>query len=173
MMIKLKLPEDIKKFPELKAGEPVLISGEIFVARDAAHKRLFSLINENKPLPFDISGATIYYAGPCPAPEGFAVGSVGPTSSYRMDKFTPALIGKGLKGMIGKGERSKAVYEAITEHKAVYFAAIGGAGALYAGAVEKAELIAYPELLSEAIYRYGVKDFPAVVAIDSHGNSIY
>ena len=172
-MIKLNLPFDTAKFKDLKAGDEVYIDGEIFIARDAAHKRLFDLINENKPLPFDIKNATMYYAGPCPKKEGFPIGSVGPTSSYRMDPYTPALLDSGLKGIIGKGMRGEKVVKSIIENGAVYFAAIGGAGALYASKAVSCELIAYPELLSEAIYKLTVKDFPVIVAIDSKGNSIY
>ena len=172
-MIKLNLPSDVNKFLDLKVGDIVSLSGTIFVARDAAHKRLVQLIKNGESLPFDLKDATIYYAGPCPTPNGKVVGSVGPTSSYRMDDYTPVLLENGLKGMIGKGGRNQQVINSIIKNKAIYFSAIGGAGALYSSKVVKSELIAYPELLSEAVYRYEIKDFPVIVAIDCKGNSVY
>ncbi|MGB9561340.1 MAG: Fe-S-containing hydro-lyase [bacterium] len=158
---------------ELFAGDKVLINGEIYTARDAAHKRLVELINKGEPLPFDIKGAVIYYVGPAPAKPGQVMNSAGPTTSGRMDPYSPTLIESGLKGMIGKGERSKAVVDAMVRYKAVYFAATGGAAALIAKSVVSADLVAYPELGAEAVYRLVVKDFPAYVAQDCHGGNLY
>lgn len=157
----------------LRAGDPVLITGTMLTARDAAHKRLFSLLQEGKDLPVDLKGQVIYYVGPAPAKPGYAVGPAGPTSSYRMDAYTPALLDLGLKGMIGKGARSAQVVEAIVRNRGVYFAAIGGAAALIARSIVKEELLCYQDLGTEAIRRYTVKDFPAIVAIDSLGNNVY
>ena len=172
-MKKLTLPLDKKTVKELHAGDSVLISGTILTARDCAHKRIFELLNSGKPLPFDLKDAIIYYAGPCPAKPDKASGSCGPTTSARMDSFAPRLLDLGLGGMIGKGEMSDEVLKAIERNCAVYFAAIGGAGALYGNAILKSECIAFPDLLSEAVYKLEVKDFPAVVAYDSFGGSIY
>ncbi len=172
-MIKLTLPLDKETVKSLKAGDSVLISGTIMTARDCAHKRIFEYIKEGKKLPFDLKDAIIYYAGPCPAKPGMASGSCGPTTSARMDSFAPALLDMGLGGMIGKGEMSGEVREAIKRNTCVYFAAIGGAGALYGNAIEKSECIAFADLLSEAVYKLEVVDFPAVVAYDCEGNSIY
>ena len=172
-MKKLTLPLSAQDCAELHAGDSVLLSGEIYTARDCAHKRIFALLDAGEPLPFDLKGAFIYYAGPCPAPEGKACGSVGPTTSARMNSFAPRLLDLGLGGMIGKGEMSEETRQAIVHNKRVYFAAIGGAGAFYGNAVKKSELVAFPDLLSEAVYRLTVTDFPLVVAIDSLGNSIY
>jgi fumarate hydratase subunit beta len=157
----------------LKIGEKVSISGVIYSARDAAHKRLVELIEKGETLPFELPGQIIYYVGPAPAKPGFAVGSAGPTTSYRMDPYAPTLIAEGLKGMIGKGSRSDEVKEAMKKHGAVYFAAVGGAGALMSKSIVKAEVIAYPELGAEAVRRMEVKDFPAIVAIDALGNDLY
>ena len=157
----------------LRAGECVLASGTVYTARDCAHKRLMELIDAGKELPFPLEGAFIYYAGPCPAPEGKACGSCGPTTSARMNTFAPRLLRLGLSGMIGKGEMSEETRAAIKEKKAVYFAAIGGAGAYYGNAIKRSELIAFPDLLSEAIYKLEIEDFPLVVAYDSQGGSIY
>lgn len=169
--INLPLTEyDIKN---LKAGDSVLLSGTLLTGRDCAHKRICEIIDAKKELPFRVLGETIYYAGPCPAPSDKPCGSCGPTTSARMDSFTPKLLDLGLKGMIGKGERSSEVISSIIKNKAVYFAAIGGAGALYGNAVVKSEIVAFSDLLSEAVYRFEVKDFPCIVAIDSNGNSIY
>lgn len=162
--------EDIKS---LRAGDSVLLSGTIITGRDAAHKRLFELIEKGEPLPVDVKGEIIYYVGPAPAKPGYAVGPAGPTSSYRMDKFTPALLELGMKGMIGKGARSQEVIDAIVKNKAVYFAAIGGAAALIAKSIKKEELLCYEDLGTEAIRRYTVKDFPCIVAIDCEGNNVY
>ena len=157
----------------LRAGESVLASGTVYTARDCAHKRLMELIDEGKELPFPLKGAFIYYAGPCPAPEGKACGSCGPTTSARMNDFAPRLLRLGLGGMIGKGEMNEQTRHAIKEQKAVYFAAIGGAGAFYGNAIKRSELIAFPDLLSEAIYKLQIENFPLVVAYDSGGGSIY
>lgn len=157
----------------LKMGDEVSITGVIYSARDAAHKRLVELIEKGEDLPFDLRGSVIYFVGPAPAKPGHAVGSAGPTTSYRMDPYSPALIEKGLKGMIGKGGRSDEVKKAMVKHGAVYFAAIGGAGALMSKSIVKADVIAYPELGAEAIRRMEVRDFPAIVAIDAQGNDLY
>lgn len=162
--------EDLK---ELKAGDSVLLSGYIYTARDAAHKRLVELLRQGRPLPFEVEGQTIYYVGPSPAREGQPIGSAGPTTSYRMDAYTPDLLEKGLKGMIGKGKRSKEVIEAMKKHGAVYFAAIGGAAALNAKCVRTSELIAYEDLGAEAINKLLVEDLPLVVVIDSEGGNYY
>ncbi len=170
---KLKTPltnEDVEK---LKAGDIVYLTGTIYTARDAAHKRLVDLINEGKELPFDLKGAVIYYVGPTPPKPGEVIGSAGPTTSYRMDPYAPILIEKGLKGMIGKGKRNEAVKEACKKHKAVYFGAVGGAAALIAKAIKKAEVIAYPELGPEAVRKLEVEDFPVVVVNDVYGNDLY
>ena len=164
---------DKKTVPELKAGDSVLISGEILTARDCAHKRLTDMIKKGEKLPFDLKDAIIYYAGPCPAKPGMASGSCGPTTSSRMDVYAPVLLDLGLGGMIGKGEMSDEVRAAIVRNNAVYFAAIGGAGATYGKSIIKSELVAFPELLSEAVRRLTVTDFPCVVAYDCHGGSIY
>lgn len=169
----LKLTTPLKDVGFLRAGDEVAISGVIYTARDAAHQRLIKLINEGKSLPFDLAGAIIYYVGPCPAKPGQPIGSAGPTTSTRMDVLTNPLLAKGLKGMIGKGGRSDEVIAGMKEHGAVYFAAVGGAGALIAQHIKEVEIIAYPELGTEAIRRLVVKDFPAIVAIDSEGNNLY
>lgn len=158
----------------LTAGQQVLLSGVIYTARDAAHKKLIELINGGKKLPVDLSGQIIYFTGPTPPKPGMPVGSAGPTTSYRMDSYSPRLIAEaGLKAMIGKGDRGHAVVEAMKAHGAVYFAAVGGAGALIATCIRTAEVIAYPELGPEAIHRLEVVDFPVIVAIDTHGNDLY
>lgn len=153
----------------LKAGDIVLISGTLFTARDAAHKKLFDLIKKNIKLPLDLKNQIIYYVGPTPPRPGKVIGSAGPTTSSRMDKYTPALLDLGLKGMIGKGKRSLSVRDAIIKNKAVYFATYGGAGAFLSKKIKSSEIIAYPELGTEAIRKLEVEDFPAVVAIDSKG----
>lgn len=172
-MIKLTLPLSKDDVKSLKAGDSVLISGTILTARDCAHKRLTQLLDNGKPLPFDINDAVIYYAGPCPAKPGHVSGSCGPTTSARMDGYAPRLLDCGLGAIIGKGEMSEEVKEALKRNTSVYFAAIGGAGALYANAIYASECIAFPDLLSEAVYKLQVKDFPAVVAMDCRGGSIY
>lgn len=165
------LTNDVAK--DLKAGDGVLISGVIYTARDAAHKKLVELIEKGEELPFDLEGSVIYYVGPAPAPPGYPVGSAGPTTSYRMDPYAPLLIERGLKGMIGKGQRSQEVLDAMEKHGAVYFAAVGGAAALIARSVNKAEVIAYPELGAEAVRRMEVADFPCIVASDAHGGNLF
>lgn len=170
---KLRLPDEIASIATLSAGDRVLLSGIIYTARDAAHKRLTELLERGEPLPFPLEGQTIYYAGPCPTPTGRSSGSCGPTTSYRVDVFTPALLDRGLKGMIGKGERGEAVVQSMLKNGAVYFAAIGGLGATYGKAIKKNECIAFPDLLSEGIHRLEIEDFPVIVAIDAKGNSVY
>jgi len=172
-MIEITLPAKAEELKRLKAGDSVCLNGIIYTARDCAHKRLISLLERGERLPFDIEGAFIYYAGPCPAKPGFASGSCGPTTSARMNSFAPRLLDAGLGGMIGKGEMSPEVNAALVRRGGVYFAAIGGAGALYGKAIKKSELVAFPELLSEAVRRLEVENFPVVVAIDSNGKSIY
>lgn len=169
----IEAPLAEEKARELKAGDIVSINGIIYTARDAAHKRMVSLIQEGKPLPFDIRDQIIYYVGPCPAKPGDVIGSAGPTTSSRMDAYAPELIKLGLKGMIGKGLRNEAVIDAMKSCGAVYFGAIGGAGALIARSIVTEEMIAFPDLGAEAIRRLTVKDFPAVVIIDSEGNNLY
>jgi len=173
MKYTLEAPFDKEKIKMLKAGDTVTINGTIYTARDAAHKKMISLINEGKPLPFDIKNQIIYYVGPCPARPGEVIGSAGPTTSSRMDAYAPKLIELGLKGMIGKGLRSKEVVDAMKKYNAVYFGAIGGAGALIARSIVAQEVIAFPELGTEAIRKLTVKDFPAVVIIDSNGDDLY
>lgn len=173
MPVKISTPLTDDVIKTLKAGDEVLISGVIFTARDAAHKRIVSLIESGGNLPFDIKGQIIYFAGPTPEPPGRAIGSIGPTTSYRMDAYSPVLIEHGLKGMIGKGKRSAAVISAMKEHGAVYFAAVGGAGALISMSVLSSEVIAYPELGPEAVRKLVVKDLPAIVATDCGGNDLY
>lgn len=173
MTKKITLPitdEDIK---DLHAGDSVLLSGTILTGRDAAHKRLFELIQNGDKLPVDIKGEIIYYVGPAPAKPGYAVGPAGPTSSYRMDKYAPALLDLGLKGMIGKGARSKEVVDSIVKNAGVYLVCIGGAAALIAKSIKAEELLCYEDLGTEAIRRYTVEDFPCIVAIDSLGNNVY
>lgn len=157
----------------LKAGDMVYISGTVYTARDAAHKRLFEMIQSDEQMPFDFQGQAVYYAGPAPAKPGKPIGSVGPTTGGRMDAYSPTLIAEGLKVMIGKGTRSAEVIEAMKKHTGVYFAAIGGAAALMAKCVLSAEVIAFDELGTEAIRRLKVKELPVVVAVDCFGNDIY
>lgn len=157
----------------LRCGESCLITGTIYTARDAAHKRLCELAAKGDPLPFDIEGAIIYFVGPTPAKPGQVIGSAGPTTSYRMDAYSPALIALGQTGMIGKGKRGEAVVDAMRQYGAVYLGAIGGLGALLGKCVKKAEVIAYPDLGAEAVRRLEVENFPVVVVIDSEGNNLY
>ena len=157
----------------LKSGDEVLISGTIYTARDAAHKKLIDSINSGESLPFDIKNTIIYYVGPSPKKPGDVIGSAGPTTSYRMDAYTPTLLDLGLKGMIGKGSRNKNVVESIKKNHAVYFAAIGGAGALISSTIKSSEVIAYEELGPEAVHKLTVEDFPAIVVLDSSGNDLY
>jgi len=157
----------------LRAGDNVLLSGVVYTARDAAHKRLVELLEKGEPLPFDIQGQVIYYVGPTPAPPGKVIGAAGPTTSYRMNPYAPKLIAAGQKGIIGKGEMGPEVQEALKKYKAVYFAAIGGAGALIAQKVVSAEIVAYEDLGPEAVRRLVVKDLPLTVAQDCHGGNLY
>ena len=159
--------------PTLKAGDEIFLSGTVYTARDAAHARLLSLIKENKALPFNINGATIYYAGPTDTPPGLTIGSCGPTTSSRMDSFSPTLLNLGLLCMIGKGERNRAVIDSIIKNQAIYLCAIGGAGALAAKCITKAEVIAFEDLGCESIKRLEFKDFPLIVGIDCNGNSLF
>jgi fumarate hydratase subunit beta len=171
--MKLTTPLKDSDIEKLKAGDTVKISGTIYTARDAAHARLIKLLEEGKELPFDPKGQIIYYVGPTPAKPGNAIGSAGPTTSYRMDPYAPKLIEIGLKGMIGKGARSDEVKKCLKKHKAIYFAAVGGAAALIAKSIKKAEVIAYDDLGSEAIRKMEVEDFPAIVINDIYGNDLY
>ena len=173
MTIQMQVPFSEEAARSLRAGDTLSLSGIIYTARDAAHKRLTALLEEGKALPFDLQGQVIYYVGPCPAKPGQVIGSAGPTTSSRMDAYAPRLIQQGLKGMIGKGLRSKEVIEAMKAQGAVYLGAIGGAGALIARSIVKEEIIAFPELGPEAVRKLEVKDFPAVVIIDSQGNNLY
>lgn len=170
---RIKLPLSEEDILELRAGETVLLNGEMISGRDAAHKRLMTALNAGQPFPVDLAGETIYYVGPCPTPPGKVIGSAGPTTSGRMDHYTPKLLEIGLRGMVGKGQRAPEVIEAMMKYKAVYFAALGGAGALIACSIKKAEVIAYPDLGPEAIHRLTVEDFPVIVAIDAYGNDLY
>lgn len=156
-----------------RSGDTVSLSGIIYTARDAAHKKLIELLNQGKELPFDIKDQTIYYVGPCPAKEGEIIGSAGPTTSYRMDAYAPVLIRLGQTGMIGKGLRGDNVISSMKEYGAVYFGAIGGAGALMAECIKSQEIIAFPELGAEAVRRLQIEDFPLTVIIDSYGNNLY
>lgn len=158
---------------DLKSGDYVYITGTIYVARDAAHKRMIEALDRGKELPINIKDATIYYMGPSPAREGRAIGSAGPTTASRMDKYAPTLLDLGEKAMIGKGKRTKEVIDAIIRNKAVYFAAVGGAGALLSKCIEKSEIVCYEDLGAEAIRKLEVKDFPAIVVIDREGNNLY
>jgi fumarate hydratase subunit beta len=173
MVKKVTLPLTDETVSELKAGDNVLLSGVMYVARDAAHKRMIEALEQGKPLPFDVKGQTIYYMGPSPAKPGQPIGSAGPTTSGRMDAYSPRLLAEGIKGMIGKGMRSQAVKDTMKKDKAVYFAAIGGAGALISKSIKKAEVIAYEELGAEAIRRLEVEDFPATVINDIYGGDLY
>lgn len=173
MEIRITTPLTEEKTKSLKVGDTVLISGTIYTARDAAHKRLVELLDKGEKLPIDVKDAVIYYVGPTPAKPGMALGSAGPTTSYRMDPYAPRLLDQGLKGMIGKGLRGPEVVDAMKRNKAVYFAAIGGAAALIGKAVKKAELVAYEDLGSEAIRKLVVEDLPVVVVIDAEGNNLY
>lgn len=166
-------PIDAAVLEKLTVGTRVLISGALYTARDAAHRRLVDALARGEKLPLDLKGQTLYYMGPSPARPGEVIGSAGPTTSGRMDRYTPPLLEAGLKVMLGKGGRSSDVVEAIKKHRAVYLATIGGAGALLAEAIKKAEVIAYEDLGTEAIMRLEVKDFPAVVAVDMYGGDLF
>jgi len=162
-----------KDITGLKTGDNALLSGVVYVARDAAHKRMIEALDKGQSLPFEITGQTIYYMGPAPAKPGCVIGSAGPTTSYRMDPFTPRLLELGLKGMIGKGKRTQIVIDAIKKYRAVYFAAIGGAGALLSKSIKKADIVAYAELGAEAVRRLEVEDFPVTVINDIYGGDMY
>ena len=173
MQKKITLPLTDEVIQDLKAGDNLLLSGTIYVGRDAAHKRMVEALDKGQELPFDIQGQTIYFMGPSPAKPGQAIGSAGPTTSGRMDAYSPRLMAEGLKGMIGKGSRSPAVKDAMRKYKAVYMAAIGGAGALISKSIKKAEVIAYDDLGAEAIRRLEVEDFPVTVVNDIYGGDLY
>ena len=169
----IQLPITRETAREIKSGDACLLSGVIYTARDAAHKRLCALLDEGRPLPFDVKDATIYYVGPTPAKPGQVIGSAGPTTSYRMDAYSPRMIAAGETGMIGKGKRSAEVVEAMKQYGAVYFAAIGGAGALLSSCIKEAEIVAYPDLGAEAVRRLRVENLPVVCVIDSTGSNLY
>ena len=169
----ITVPIKKEQIVDLRAGDYVYISGTIYSARDAAHKRMFEAMEEGKYIPLNLTDNVIYYLGPTPAREGQVIGSAGPTTASRMDKYTPRLLDNGLNGMIGKGKRSKEVVDAIVRNKAVYFAAVGGAGALLSKCIKKSEVIAYDDLGTEAIRKMEVEDFPVIVVIDSEGNNLY
>jgi fumarate hydratase subunit beta len=173
MEIKIKAPLEQEEIKNLKAGDFVYITGTVYSARDAAHKRMDEALKEGRPLPIPLKDQVIYYLGPSPAREGQVIGSAGPTTAGRMDKYTPALLDLGLKGMIGKGKRSAAVRDAMIRNGAVYFAAIGGAGALLSKCIVASKIVAYEDLGTEAIRELQVKDFPAIVVMDAEGNSLY
>jgi len=173
MAIKIRAPLGRKEARNLRAGDSCLISGVIYTARDAAHKRLCELVERGEGLPIDLKDSVIYFVGPTPAAPGQIIGSAGPTTSYRMDAYSPALIALGQTGMIGKGKRGPEVVEAMVQHGAVYFGAIGGCGALLSNCIKSCELVAYEDLGAEAIRRLEVEDFPVIVVIDSQGNNLY
>ena len=170
---KLKLPLTDAEIESLHVGDYVYLTGTVYTARDAAHKRMYEALEEGRDLPIDLKDQMIYYMGPSPAREGRVIGSAGPTTATRMDKYAPKLLDLGQKGMIGKGKRSREVRDAIVRNKAVYFAAVGGAGALLSRCIISAEVVAYEDLGTEAIRKLEVKDFPVIVAIDCHGEKIY
>jgi len=169
----IQVPFDKKTAAELKSGDYVYLTGTIYTARDAAHKRMYEALRRGEELPIDIKHSMIYYMGPSPAREGRPIGSAGPTTASRMDKYAPTLLDLGQGGMIGKGKRSEAVREAIVRNNAVYFAAVGGAGALLSKSIVKSEVVAYEDLGTEAIRKLEVKDFPVIVVIDTEGNNLY
>ncbi len=169
----IQAPMSAEQVKDLKAGDFVYISGTIYSARDAAHKRMYESLQKGEALPFDLKNNVIYYLGPSPAREGRVIGSAGPTTAGRMDKYTPLLLDQGLTGMIGKGKRTEAVKEAMIKNGAVYFAAIGGAGALLSKCITASEVIAYDDLGTEAVRKMEVKDFPAIVVMDAEGNCLY
>jgi fumarate hydratase subunit beta len=172
-VVRLQTPLVSEQIEKLRAGDSVLLSGVVYTARDAAHARLIELLKRGEPLPVDLKGQVIYYVGPTPAKPGQVIGSAGPTTAGRMDSYTPALLEAGLKGMIGKGQRSQSVIDAIVEHKAVYFAATGGAAALLAKRVVSCEVVAYEDLGCEAIHRLEVRDLPLIVINDCFGGDFY
>ena len=169
----ITLPLTREEARTIKSGEQLLLSGVIYTARDAAHKRLCELVEKGEPLPFDLTGSAIYYVGPTPERPGQVIGSAGPTTSGRMDAYTPRLLDLGLACMIGKGKRSEAVKQSVVKNGAVYLAAIGGAGALMANSVQSCEIIAWPDLGCEAVRKLVVKDFPLTVLLDTHGGDLY
>ena len=173
MVKKITLPLTDETVKDLKAGDNVLLTGIMYVGRDTAHKKMVDALDQGKNMPFNIKGQTIYYMGPAPAKPGHVIGSAGPTTSGRMDAFSPRLMAGGVKGMIGKGMRSPAVKDAMKKYKAVYFAAIGGAGALISKSIKKSEIIAYEELGAEAIRRLEVEDLPTTVINDIYGGDLY
>jgi fumarate hydratase subunit beta len=173
MVKKVRLPLTDQTISELKSGDNILLSGVMYVARDAAHKRMVEALERGDPLPFDIRGQTMYFMGPSPARPGQPIGSAGPTTSGRMDSYSPRLIAEGLKGMIGKGMRSQAVKDAMKKYKAIYMAAIGGAGALISKSIKRSEVIAYEELGAEAVRCLEVENFPATVINDIYGGDLY
>lgn len=170
---KVKLPLSDDEIMDINAGDKLYLTGYIYTARDAAHKKMVETLENGDKLPFNIKGECIYYAGPCPEKPGEVIGSCGPTTSARMDKYTPFLLERGLKLIIGKGERNDEVEKSLKDNNALYLAAVGGCGALIKKCIKEAELIAYPELLSEAVRKLYVEDFPVIVAIDSKGNNLY
>ncbi len=170
---KITAPIDDKTARELKSGDYVYITGTIYTARDAAHKRMYEALEKGEKLPFDVKDNVIYYMGPSPAREGRPIGSAGPTTATRMDKYAPSLLDLGLKGMIGKGKRRQNVKDSMIKNGAVYFAAVGGAGAILSKCIRESEVIAYDDLGTEAIRKLYVEDFPAIVVIDSEGNDLY
>jgi len=170
---RIQTPLDDSTIEKLKAGEKVFLNGFIFTARDSAHKRFFEALDKGEELPFDMRNQIIYYCGPSPAPPGRVIGSCGPTTSGRMDAYAPRLIALGLKGMIGKGKRSQAVKDSLKQHKAVYFGATGGAGALLAKSIVSSEIVAYEDLGPEGVVKLGVKDLPLFVINDMYGNDLY
>jgi fumarate hydratase subunit beta len=170
---RIETPVSDETIEKLRAGDKIFITGSLYTGRDSAHKKLIELVEEGKDLPIDVKGQIIYYVGPTPARPGNPIGSAGPTTSYRMDSFAPTLHSLGLKGTIGKGSRNEEVKESLKKHKAVYLAAVGGAGALISKSIEEAEVIAYPELGPEAIRRVKVKDFPCIVINDMFGGDLY
>lgn len=171
--IKLILPCTAEALADLNAGDVVSLSGIVYTARDAAHQRLMAVLEAGGELPFELAGAAIYYCGPAPTPPGRALGSAGPTSSYRLDRYTPELLARGLKVTIGKGDRGLSVREACRDYGAVYLVTVGGAGAVLSAAIKAAEVVAWPELGPEAVRRLEVEDFPALVAYDSRGGSVF
>ena len=173
MVRNITSPLDMQVIENLRAGDQVLISGTLYVARDAAHKRLVETLDKGEKLPFEVEGQTVYYMGPSPAKPGKVIGAAGPTTSGRMDAFAPRLMEAGLKGMIGKGARNQNVKDALKKHKAIYFAGIGGAGALISQCIKEAEVVAYDDLGAEALRRLTVENFPATVVNDIYGGDLY
>ena len=173
MEIYIEIPTTDDIIKELRAGDMLYLSGTVYTARDAAHKRMYEALERGEKLPFDIENSFVYYLGPTPARPGTVIGSAGPTTSSRMDKYTPELLSRGLSGMIGKGKRSQAVIDSIVENGAVYMAAVGGAGALLSKCIKSSEVIAYDDLGTEAIRKLYVEDLPVIVIVDSLGNNLY